>query len=35
MNNFNVNIATVNPQPQVVVDQDPGMTVANYEFMIS
>jgi hypothetical protein len=32
---FNINIAKVNPQPQVAVDQDPGMTMANYVFTIS
>lgn len=31
MNNI-INIV-VNPQPQVVVDQDPDMTVANYVFI--
>ncbi len=33
MNSINVNIAQVNQQPQV--DQDPGMTLANYVFTIS
>lgn len=32
MKNVNVNIVA-NPQPQVV-DQDPGMTMANYVFTI-
>jgi hypothetical protein len=35
MNAINVNITQVNPQPQVAVDQDPGMTLANYVFTIS
>jgi hypothetical protein len=35
MKAINVNIAQVNQQPQVAVDQDPGMTLANYEFTLS
>jgi len=30
MKNLNLNI--VNPQPQVVIDQDPGSKEANYVF---